>query len=79
MSFTRYLKVLLCLVAAVASGFVAVAGLVRRAVPGLGQAAIVAGDMYRSSAQASQFWFLIVLWSAACAGFAWLAWCIYRS
>jgi hypothetical protein len=52
-SFTHYLKVLLCLLAAVASGFVAVAGLVRRAVPGLGQAAIVAGDMYRSSAQAS--------------------------
>lgn len=79
MDVTRYLKITLCLLAAVGSGAMAVLGLTHHSAPGLEQAAVVVGDTYSRSGQSSQFWFLILFWSSLCAAFLWLAWRTYRT
>ncbi|MGN6227739.1 MAG: hypothetical protein ACTHNM_09905 [Dyella sp.] len=79
MDVTRYLKVALCLLGAAGSGALAVLGLLHHSMPGLQRAAVVVGDTYSQSAQSSQFWFLILLWSSVCAVFLWLAWRTFRT
>lgn len=79
MDVTRYLKVALCLLAAVGSGAMAVLGLVHHSVPGLERFAVMIGDTCSQSGQSSPFWSLILLWVSVCAVFLWLAWCTYRT
>jgi hypothetical protein len=79
MDVTRYLKVALYLLGAFGSGALAVLGLVHRSMPGLSRAAAAVEGTYSQSAQSSQFWFLILLWSSVCALFLWLAWRTFRT
>lgn len=74
----RHFKMLMGLAGALASAVVVARGLYSGNVPGFTRASQVIGDSYRQASQPSQFWFVIVFWAAACAGFAWLAWSAYR-
>jgi len=74
----RYFKIFIGVIGALLSGALVTMGIKSGAVPGLGRAELVTGTMYHAASQASQFWFIILLWSVACAGFIWLAWFAYR-
>ena len=71
----RYFKIFIGVIGALLSGALVVSGLKSGSVPGFARADLVTGTMYRD---ASQFWFMIFLWSVACAAFIWLAWSAYR-
>jgi hypothetical protein len=77
-SARRYFKIFIGIVGALVSGALVISGLKSGSVPGLGRASLMTGTAYHEASQASQFWFIIVFWSVACAGFIWLAWSAYR-
>lgn len=74
----RYFKIFIGVVGALASGGLVISGLKSGAVPGFGRASLAMGTTYHEASQASQFWFVIVFWLVAFAGFVWLAWSAYR-
>jgi hypothetical protein len=74
----RYFKIFIGVVGALLSGTLVILGLKSGAVPGFSRAELVSGTMYHDASHASQFWFIIFIWSVVCAGFIWLAWSAYR-
>lgn len=74
----RYFKIFIGVVGALVSGGLVISGLRSGPVPGLGRASLATGTAYHEASQTSQFWFVIVFWLVACAGFVWLAWSAYR-
>lgn len=71
----RYFKIFIGVIGALASGTLVVLGLKSGSIPGSTRADLIAGTVCRD---ASQFWFMVVVWSVACAAFIWLAWSAYR-